>query len=522
MKQIIPKRALISVSDKAGIVDFAKGLCACGVEIVSTGGTHKLLVESGVRALDISQVTGFPEGLDGRVKTLHPAIHAGLLFMRGVDGHEQFMARHNLGPIDILVCNLYPFEATVAKTGAMHEEIIENIDIGGPAMVRSACKNYDHVSVVTNPGQYKAILGEINSGGITGATREVLAREAFLLIARYDSAIARYFCDRAGEKFPQDFPGNFELRSLMRYGENPHQKAALYLTHDPAGAPGLARADVLHGKELSYNNWLDLDAAWSVVAGINAPAACVIKHTNPCGAAIGETASEAFSRAYDADPTSAFGGIVGLNRHVDGQTAEIMAQPGRFLECIVAPGFSPEALETLTTKPSWKKSVRLVRSNALERGKVARLEYRSIDGGVLIQEVDSVSEGTGCWKSVGKRPPTCAEQTDLELAWHLVSRVKSNAIVLVKNGVLVGVGQGQTSRVESVRLAVGKASESAKGAVMGSDAFFPFRDGVDIALKAGITAIVQPGGSVRDADSIAACDEMGAALIFTGMRHFRH
>lgn len=521
MKHLHPRRALISVSDKTGIVDFARNLLSEGVEIISTGGTHRMLVEAGIPAREISEVTDFPEGLDGRVKTLHPAIHAGLLSIRGLEGHDLFMSQHNLSPIDLLVCNLYPFEATVAKKDVSHEEIVENIDIGGPAMVRSACKNYEHVAVLTSQFQYGPILDEIRSGGIAVSTRERLAREAFVSIARYDSAIARYFCSRAGEFFPKDFPGNFELRSLLRYGENPHQKAALYLTHEMTGNHSLARAEILHGKELSYNNWLDLDAAWSVVRGLETPAACVIKHTNPCGAAIGQSASEAFRKAYDADPISAFGGIVGFNRPVDGPTAEIMVQPGRFLECIVASEFTEEAIEILTTRPTWKKSIRLVRTGNQESEK-ASLEFRSIDGGVLIQEVDTVSEGKDCWRIASNRQPNKGEYADLHLAWHLVSKVKSNAIVLVKNGVLVGVGQGQTSRVESVRLAVAKAGDSSMGAVLGSDAFFPFRDGVDIALKSGITAIVQPGGSVRDGDTIAACNERGTALIMTGIRHFRH
>ncbi len=521
MKQLIPRRALISVSDKAGIVDFAKQLCALGVELVSTGGTHKLLLEAGLPAIEVAQVTGFPEGLDGRVKTLHPAIHAGLLALRGVPNHDAFLARHQLAPIDLLICNLYPFESTVARPGVTHEEIIENIDIGGPAMVRSACKNYHHVGVVTDSRQYPQVMAELNAGGLTEATLERLAREAFLSIARYDASIAQYFCERGGESFPTDLPTTMELRASLRYGENPHQRAALYLTHGQGSAGSLARAEILHGKELSYNNWLDLDAAWSVVRGLAQPAACVIKHTNPCGAAVGNTALDAFTSAYDADPISAFGGIVGLNRPVDASTAESMAKPGRFLECIVAPDFSAEAIEILTTKPTWKKSIRLVRPGSMMTP-LGGMEFRSIDGGVLVQDVDRIAENSSTWKTGSKREATDVERQNLELAWHLVARVKSNAIVLVKNGQLVGVGQGQTSRVESVRLAVAKAGDAANGAVLGSDAFFPFRDGVDTALKAGITAIVQPGGSVRDADTVAACDEQGAALIFTGVRHFRH
>lgn len=521
MAHLFPRRALISVSDKTGILELAFDLVSQGIEIISTGGTHKVLLDAGIPSKEISNFTGFPEGLDGRVKTLHPAIHAGLLSIRGLAEHDQYLNNHRLEPIDLLICNLYPFEMVVGKKGSTHQEIIENIDIGGPSMVRSACKNYLHVAVATNPAQYGRIRNEIRSGGISSETREHLAREAFLLIARYDSAIARYFCEKASDLFPSNFPGNFELRTILRYGENPHQKAALYLTHDHHDHETMAQAKILNGKELSYNNWLDLDAAWSIVNDIKEPAACIIKHTNPCGAAISSSAGESFKKAYDADPTSAFGGIVGLNRQVDAATAEIIAQPGRFLECIIAADYTKEAFEILTTKPSWKKNIRLIKAQ-LQFRLNKTLEFRSIDGGVLVQEVDNVSEGIDNWVIASNRHPTHSEKIDLELAWSLAAKVKSNAIVLVKGGVLIGVGQGQTSRVESVRLAVSKAGNSAIGSVLGSDAFFPFRDGVDIALRAGVTAVIQPGGSIRDDETIAACDEHGVALIMTGVRHFRH
>ncbi len=514
------RRALISVSDKTGLVELARVLAEQGVELVSTGGTHKALADAGLKPREISELTGFPEGLGGRVKTLHPFVHGGLLARRGLAEDEQFVAAQSVPWIDLLICNLYPFEKVTSDPDCPWDTAIENIDIGGPAMVRSAAKNHAHVAVLTDPSQYASFASEIiaGKGTVPRALCRRLATEAFVRIASYDVAIARYLTERQDTQTGRlllDLP---EI-SRLRYGENPHQSATLY-GHRRAGT--LAAAAVLHGKEISYNNWLDLDAAWSIVNGLPAPTATVIKHTNPCGAAVAESLEKAFLAAYDADPTSAYGGIVGLNREVDAATAEAMALPGRFLECIVAPGFTAEALEILTTKPSWKKNVRLVAVGSAQSPDGQPVELRSIDGGVLAQTKDLANEGTSGWKTASRRKPSPVESRDLELAWKLVAQVKSNAIVLVKDGCLVGVGQGQTSRVESVRLAIAKAGGKASGAVLGSDAFFPFRDGVDEALKAGVKAFVQPGGSMRDADSVAACDEADATMIFTGVRHFKH
>jgi len=514
------RRALISVSDKTGLIDLAKALAAHGVELVSTGGTHKALADAGLKPKEISELTGFPEGLGGRVKTLHPFVHGGLLARRGLAEDEQFVAAQAIPWIDLLICNLYPFEKVTSDPACPWDTAIENIDIGGPAMVRSAAKNHAHVAVLTDPSQYPAFAEEIaaGKGTVRRTTCRRLATEAFVRIASYDVAIARYLSSRQEVdtgRLLMDLP---EI-SKLRYGENPHQSASLYGTRE---AGTLAASAVLHGKEISYNNWLDLDAAWSIVSGMEAPTATVIKHTNPCGAAVAQSLEKAFLAAYDADPVSAYGGIVGLNREVDAATAEAMALPGRFLECIVAPGFTKEALEILTTKPTWKKNVRLVAVGAHRPAGGQPVELRSIDGGVLAQTKDLANEGSAGWKTASKKQPSAVESRDLELAWKLVAQVKSNAIVLVKDGCLVGVGQGQTSRVESVKLAIAKAGEKARGAVLGSDAFFPFRDGVDEALRAGVRAFVQPGGSMRDADSVAACDEADATMIFTGVRHFKH
>lgn len=521
MSQLFPRRALISVSDKTGIIQFAKILQELGIELISTGGTYRLLTEAGIQSKEISDLTQFPEGLDGRVKTLHPAIHAGLLAIRDSLSHKKYMMEHNLSTIDLLVCNLYPFETVAQNSKSSHEEIIENIDIGGPAMIRSGCKNYHHVAVVTNPSQYENVIKQLNHGGFTLENREKLAKDAFVAIARYDSAIARYFCDKSNDPFPKDYPTDFSLRTTLRYGENPHQKAALYVCNHFHHKKTLSNSEILHGKELSFNNWLDLDAAWGLVRGFQLPFCAIIKHTNPCGAALGLTPMDSFIKAYDADSTSAFGGIVGFNKEVDVPAAEAMSVPGRFIECIIAPSFDAKAIDILTSKPSWKKSVRLVQVGFEEHPKNA-MDFRSIDGGLLIQESDQVTETKNDWQISSKRKPTDIEISNMLLGWHVVARVKSNAIVLINDGILVGVGQGQTSRVESVRLAVAKANNRAKGAVMASDAFFPFRDGVDIALKSGITSIIQPGGSVRDHETISACDEFNAALVMTGIRHFRH
>jgi phosphoribosylaminoimidazolecarboxamide formyltransferase/IMP cyclohydrolase len=521
------RRALLSVSDKTGLIDLARGLQAFGVELVSTGGTRKALADAGLAVRDISDVTGFPEILDGRVKTLHPKIHGGLLAVRDNPQHAATVAAQGIQPIDMVVCNLYPFEETVAEPGATHEEVIENIDIGGPSMVRSASKNYHDVAVVTSPEQYAAILDELraNNGALALETRWRLAGAAFARTAAYDRAISAYFAKQTDvTRFPGLLELRFEKKMPLRYGENPHQPAAFYVEPGVAHAC-VATAESLHGKELSYNNILDLDSAFNLVREFAEPAAVVIKHNNPCGAAAGATLEEAFRKAYEGDPLSAFGGVLAFNREVDEATATQITEPKRFIECIIAPEFSESAFKVLTRRPTWKNSVRLLRTGPRKPGDVeARgLDFRRVDGGLLVQVRDLSGVGDFAdLKVVTKRPPTEAELADLRFAWLVCKHVKSNAIVVAKGGMLVGVGAGQMSRVDSVHLAVRKAGGRHAGAVLASDAFFPFRDSVDEAARAGVTAIVQPGGSMRDADSIAACDEHGLAMVLTGVRHFRH
>jgi phosphoribosylaminoimidazolecarboxamide formyltransferase / IMP cyclohydrolase len=542
------RRALLSVSDKSGLLDFARALASYGVEMISTGGTRKMLADAGLQVRDIAEVTGFPEILDGRVKTLHPRVHAGILAIRDNSQHAATLREHNIAPIDLVVCNLYPFESTVAKAGASHEDIVENIDVGGPSMVRAAAKNYHDVAVVTDPGQYEIVLAELKShnGSTTLALREKLAAAAFARTASYDAAISNYFNLRpqsnaqtptpdtghrtpdfpGTEHRPPDFPERLELsydrKSVLRYGENPHQKAAFYTE------PGLqhacvASAETIHGKELSYNNLLDLDSALNLVREFTAPAAVVIKHNNPCGAAVGATLVEAFQRAYEGDPLSAFGGVLGFNRELDQQTAYQITEPGRFIECIIAPGYSDEALQLLTTRPSWKKNVRLLRTRPLDDASKARgLDFRRIDGGLLVQDRDLPADDFVHARIVTKRTPTDKEMADLRFAWLVGKHVKSNAIVLAKDGMVVGVGAGQMSRVDSVHIACRKAGERVRGSVLASDAFFPFRDNIDEAAKAGVVAVVQPGGSMRDQEVVEACDQHGLAMVLTGVRHFRH
>jgi phosphoribosylaminoimidazolecarboxamide formyltransferase/IMP cyclohydrolase len=525
------RRALLSVSDKTGLLDLARGLAGFQVELISTGGTRKALADAGLAVLDVAEVTGFPEMLDGRVKTLHPRIHGGILAVRDNREHLATLQAHGIVPIDLVVCNLYPFEATAARPGASHEEIVENIDIGGPSMVRSAAKNYHDVAIVTDPGQYAAVLDELrgNGGALSLQTRERLAAAAFARTAAYDRAIGAYFASRpagptttGAEELPAVLDLHFERRQPLRYGENPHQKAAFYVEH-AAPPASVARAEVLHGKELSFNNILDLDSALNLVREFAASAAVVIKHNNPCGAAVGATLEEAFRKAYEGDPLSAYGGVLGFNRPVDEATAMQMTEPNRFVECVVAPDFSEAALHVLTTRPSWKKSVRLLRTGPLERPDgPAPLDFRRVDGGLLVQGRDVGGDDFAQVRAVTRRAPTPEEMADLSFAWKVCKHVKSNAIVLAKGGMVVGVGAGQMSRVDSVHLAVRKAGERARGAVLASDAFFPFRDNVDEAAKAGVRAIVQPGGSMRDPDSVQACDENDVAMVFTGVRHFRH
>jgi phosphoribosylaminoimidazolecarboxamide formyltransferase / IMP cyclohydrolase len=519
------RRALLSVSDKTGLVELARALAGHGVELISTGGTRKALADAGLAVRDIADVTGFPEMLDGRVKTLHPLVHGGILAIRNNPQHMATAQQHGIGLIDLVVCNLYPFEATVAKPGSSHEEIVENIDIGGPSMVRSAAKNYHDVAIVTDPKQYQAVLDELraNAGALTLATRERLAAAAFARTAAYDAAVCAYFARRVEpEGFPPWLPLYFEQHMGLRYGENPHQKAAFY------AEPGVrhacvATAEPLHGKELSYNNLLDLDSAFNLVREFDVPAAVVIKHNNPCGAAVADTLVEAFRKAYEGDPLSAYGGVLGFNRELDEATAQQITEPNRFIECVIAPGYSDTAFRLLTTRPTWKKNVRLLRTGPIRAAGEARsLDFRRVDGGLLVQTRDVEADDFAQAKVVTKRSPTDAEMADMRFAWKVCKHVKSNAIVLAKAGMVVGVGAGQMSRVDSVHIAARKAGERVRGSVLASDAFFPFRDNVDEAARAGVMAIVQPGGSMRDQDSIQACDEHGLAMVFTGTRHFRH
>jgi phosphoribosylaminoimidazolecarboxamide formyltransferase/IMP cyclohydrolase len=516
------QRALVSVSDKAGLVEFAKGLSAAGLEILSTGGTAKTLAAAGVPVREVSDFTGAPEVLDGRVKTLHPRVHGGILG-RPTEKHRQEMQQAGFVNIDLVVVNLYPFRETVAR-GAPFEEVIENIDIGGPAMIRSAAKNHERVAVVVDPADYARVLGEIQGAGeVSAATRYDLARKAFSHTAAYDGAIASHLGRLASPEAPlADFPQSLHLSAslerALRYGENPHQKAAFYALEGNVDAPSLAKAEVLQGKELSYNNLLDLDAAMRLCAEFAQPAAAIIKHNNPCGAAVAPEdagVAEAYRRARETDPVSAFGGIVAVNRPVDGELAREMSET--FLECVIAPAYAPEALALLATK----KNLRLLKYD-FPGDAPGSVEYRSVTGGLLVQSRDKDTAKAAEAKVVSKRAPTPAELADLDFAWRVCKHVKSNAIVFAAGGRTLGVGAGQMSRVDSTRIAISKARASLKGCVMASDAFFPFRDSVDEAAKAGAVAVIQPGGSVRDEESIAAADEQGLAMVVTGERHFRH
>jgi len=517
-------RALVSVSDKTGLLPFVTGLNQLGFEIVSTGGTRKTLLESGLPVTDISEYTGFPEMMDGRVKTLHPRVHGGLLGRPTLASDSQSMQEHGILPFQLVVCNLYPFEATVARPDCTWELAVENIDIGGPSMIRSAAKNHEHLAVVTHPRQYDRVLSALRSGGLTHELRRELAGEAFEATARYDRAIANYFARvlHPGDLFPQTLAPLFERRGdKLRYGENPQQEGAFYVEPRPA-AGTLASARQLHGKELSYNNLLDLDAALQLVREFNDPAAVVLKHNNPCGAAIAATVAEALDSAWAGDPVSAFGSILGFNRPMDEAAAEQLCLPDRFVEAIIAPGFEPRALEVLTTKPKWKANVRLLECPDMLAPRERVWDYRRVTGGLLVQQADDVADPESEWKVVTERQPTPQELTDLKFAWKVCKHVKSNAIVFARDGAVIGVGAGQMSRVDSVQIAAQKSSGRSAGGVVASDAFFPFRDGLVQAAQAGIRAAIQPGGSRNDADVIAACNELGVAMILTGRRHFRH
>lgn len=521
------RRALLSVSDKSGLAAFARGLVDLGFELVSTGGTYRLLVDAGLPVVEASSYTGFPEMMDGRLKTLHPKVHGGLLGRPDRPDDAEAMQAHGIAPIELLVVNLYPFVETISKPDVQPAEAIEQIDIGGPAMVRSAAKNHRFVGVVTSPAQYDEVLMQLRFGRLTEEFRRVLALAAFEMTARYDRAIADYFAGLVDPKTPSDpkFPTalrlNYTRRNLLRYGENPHQGAALYVETEPAAA-SLAAAEVLHGKELSYNNWLDLEAAMQIVREFDLPAVAVIKHNNPCGCAVDEDLWQAYAKADAGDPVSAFGSILGMNRTVDRETAEELCVPGRFIEAIIAPDYAPEAWEMLTTAPKWKSNVRLLKCPAMLSPRPDRVEIRCISGGVLLQDLDEAAEHKSEWRVVTDRAPTAEEQADLEFAWRVCKHVKSNAVLFAKDGSVIGVGAGQMSRLDSAFIACHKSGERAAGAVCASDAFFPFRDGIDQIQQAGIRAVIQPGGSKRDDEVIAACNEFGIAMIFTGRRHFKH
>jgi len=518
----IVKRALISVSDKSGLVDLARGLVRFGVDILSTGGTANLLREAGLAVTDVAAHTGFPEMLDGRVKTLHPKIHGGILGRRDLPAHAGAMAAHGIAPIDLVVVNLYPFVQTVARADATLAEAIENIDIGGPAMIRSAAKNYTDVAVLTDPSDYAEVLRELDSsnGAIGLELRFALAKKAFSHTAAYDSAISNYLTSLDANERPGAFPQrlnlNFERVQELRYGENPHQNAAFY--RDLRPAPGaLASYRQIQGKELSYNNIADADAAWECVKSFDAPACVIVKHANPCGVAVAATAAEAYARAFATDPTSAFGGIIAFNRALDAAAAEAVA--AQFVEVLIAPELSAEAQAVLARKANTR-----VLEVALAAG--ANIwDFKRVGGGLLVQGPDAAAIDKQALRCVTKRAPSAAELDDLVFAWRVAKFVKSNAIVFCGEGRTLGVGAGQMSRIDSARIASIKAANaglSLAGSAVASDAFFPFRDGLDVVARAGARAVIQPGGSLRDEEVIAAADEQGLAMVFTGIRHFRH
>ena len=529
------RRALVSVSDKRGVVELAGVLSELGFEILSTGGTASALGAARTKVTQVSAYTGAPEILDGRVKTLHPRIHGGLLG-RDSDAHRKEMAQHDINPIELVVVNLYPFEATIAKSATTFDDAIENIDIGGPSMLRSAAKNHERVAVVVDPDDYAWVAQALKAGGITAAQRLQLARKAFAHTAAYDAAIAAYLSAvddgvaeaRGTAPTRRELPDTlgFQWRRLyeLRYGENPHQKAAFYadarspLATSDVARPNIATAEVLGGKQLSYNNILDLDAALGLCLEFDEPAAVVVKHNNPCGVAVDRSIAAAYLKAREADATSAFGGIVAVNREVDEALAKLLVET--FLECVVAPSYSAAARDVLSSK----KNLRLVAARGDWKAPTNAVAWsiRTIAGGALVQTVDHGMVEIASAKLATTRAPSDAERADLAFAWRVAKHVKSNAIVFAKDGVTVAIGAGQMSRVDSVRICERKAGEKLKGAVVASDAFFPFRDGVDVLATSGASAVVQPGGSVRDDEVIGAANEHGLAMLFTGMRHFRH
>ncbi len=522
------KQALLSVSDKTGLVPFAQRLAAAGVSLLSTGGTRKALEEAGLAVRDVAEYTGYPEMMDGRVKTLHPRVHGGLLHRRDNPSDVASAQEHGIEAIDLVVVNLYPFQETIAAGDPPIAQAIEKIDIGGPSMVRSAAKNHAFVAVATNAAQYDAIAEHVESqGGTTLELRTKLAAEAFAHTAEYDTAIAGYFARQTGpseatadDHFPERINLSLVRKSSLRYGENPHQPAALYASDD-ATPTSVVYGEQLNGKELSYNNWLDLDAAWAAAKALPSPGVAVLKHNNPCGAATASTLGEATQLAWAGDPLSAFGSILGFNVEVDAAAAECLAEPGKFVEAIAAPSFSAEALEILTTKPKWKKNVRLVKIGGADAAS-DRVVLRAIDGGYLAQTADEGPDEPDTWECVTETKPTDELLAEMRFAWAACRHVKSNAIVLSRGGMLVGVGAGQMSRVDSVEISIRKAGDRVKGSVLASDAFFPFDDSIVTAHEAGVAAVIQPGGSMRDQEVIDACNRCGMPMLFTGRRHFRH
>ncbi len=515
------RRALLSVYDKTGIVDFAEGLASLGFEILSTGGTSKALTQAGIAVTEVSAATGFPECLDGRVKTLHPVIHAGILAMRGNESHMRQLAELGIAPIDVVAINLYPFKETTQREGVTLDEAIENIDIGGPTMLRASAKNWQDVAVAVDPADYGVILDGLRAGGLTRDAHFRLAAKVFEHTAAYDALIAAYLRGRRGEEgdpFPPLLTVTYEKAQELRYGENPHQSAAFY--REPGNRANiLPAARQLHGKELSFNNINDANGALDTLKefGAETPCAVAVKHANPCGVGLGRNLLEAYQKAFDCDPVSIFGGIVAVNREIDAETAAKMSDI--FLEIILAPSFSPEALALLTQK----KNIRLLALPALAQPNDDGMrDVKKVAGGLLVQQLNTRLLGDLAPKVVTRRTPTAAEMEDLLFAFKVVKQVKSNAIVLAKNGGTVGIGPGQTNRVTALDIAARYAGGRAKGSVLASDAFFPFADCVELAAKIGVDAIIQPGGSVRDEESIKACDKAGIAMVFTGIRHFKH
>ncbi len=516
------KRALISCSDKLGLVDFAAGLINCGIKIYSTGGTRRHLSDHGIDSIDVSEYTGFPEMMDGRVKTLHPKIFGGILGRRDNVADLRSMQDEDIQNIDLVVVNLYPFEATVARPGVTREEAIEQIDIGGPSLIRAAAKNHHWITVATRPGQYSSILSAIEEDGYTSlAFRRKLAHDAFTMTCYYDQSISDYFrAETTGEDLPSHMTIRLERKSPLRYGENPHQKAAVYRI-PKSTEPSVINARHIHGKELSYNNILDLDSALAIVQNFAQPSVSVIKHNNPCGAASHSELSIAARNALDGDPLSAFGSVLGFNRTVDAETASVLCEPNRFIEAIIAPDFEAGAVGILTTKPKWRDNVRLMQVGAMAASE-SKVAVRFVAGGALVQESDVMPAFHSQWETVTETPVDDELWEDIDFAWEMVRHVKSNAIVLARDSALVGVGAGQMSRVDSVEIAIRKAGERSEGSVLASDAFFPFPDSIAAAAEAGVAAIIQPGGSRRDDEVIAACDDHGIAMVFAGTRHFKH